>query len=332
MKTSLERIRFGIIVLITIVLVAMIGFRMAGYDWIGSLYMSVITISSVGYGERSQLDPELQLFTVGVIVFGMSAAAYTIGGLVQMMFEGEIERAMGHRRITRGIERLSNHVIICGFGRMGQILADNLHRQGRSFVVIDEDLEQIVEAQSHEYLCLSGDATEEDILLTAGVERASALVTGLPNDAANVFITLTARNVNPHIQIIARAEYRTTEKKLRQAGANKIVMPTIVGAQRMARMITRPSTADLMELVAESSFLDVEMDELTVTRTSQLAGASVSQTEVSRRHGLLVVAVKKADGAMMFNPGADYTFQDGDVVILMGRMEDIRRFRDTFSL
>jgi voltage-gated potassium channel len=234
--------------------------------------------------------------------------------------------------MTRGIERLSGHVIICGFGRMGQILANDLERQKRPFVVIDSDLERIDESQARKYLCLSGNATEDEVLMTAGVERASTLVTCLPDDADNVFITLTSRDINPGIQIIARAEHQSTEKKLRQAGANKIVMPAIVGGQQMARMITRPSIADLMELVAETSFLDVGMDELKVVETSRLVGASVSQTEVHRRYRLLVVAVKRSDGGMVFSPGADYTFQAADVIMVMGRTDDIDRFRDTFKL
>jgi voltage-gated potassium channel len=332
MKSSLQRIRLGAVVLAVIVLVAIVGYRLAGYDWVESVWMTTVTISSVGYGERSSHGTTFQLFTVGVIIVGMSAAGYTVGGLVQMMFEGEFQRAVGHRRIARGIERLNDHVIICGYGRMGQVLADDLHRRKRPFVVVDENLERLAEAEVRQYLFVSGDATEEDTLLSAGVQRAKTLVTCLPTDVANVFITLTSRNLHSSIQIIARAEFRTSEKKLRQAGANKIVMPAITGGRQMARMITRPSTADLLELLSESSFMDVEMDEVLVPNSSPMAGASVSQTDVHRRFQLLVVAVKKADGEMVFGPGADYTFEAGDVVIVLGRTESVQRFRDAFQL
>lgn len=332
-KSPLERLRTGAVVLGTTFIAAVIGFHfLAGYSWIDAIWMVVITISSVGYGEHSTLSPTAKIFTIGVIVVGISSAAYMFGGLVQMMAEGEIERALGTRRITLGIERQRDHVILCGYGRIGQILAGDLQHQGYPFVVIDHDSERVEEAKLQGFLSLYGDATDEEILVTAGVQRAKTLVTALPSDAANVFITLTARNLNPDVQIIARAEHRSSEKKLLQAGANRVVTPAISGARLMVRMITRPSTADLMELVAESSFLDVELDELFVPPHSELVGVSVQQTEAHRRHRLLVVAVKQADGKMVFNPDAQYQFQAQDNVIIMGRTADIEAFRKQYEV
>jgi len=319
-------------VLAAIFVVAVVGYHALDYSWLDSLWMVVITVSSVGYSEQSSADDSVKVFSILVIVFGMCAAAYTIGGFLQMLTEGELERALGRRRMTRDIERLSGHVIICGFGRMGEILAQDLQQMKRLFVIVDNDVERVVDAESQKYLCLSGDAEEEHTLLEAGVERASSLVTGLPNDAANVFITLTSRNLNPDIQIIARAEHPSTEKKLRQAGADRVVMPALVGARRMVRLITRPSTADLMDLVAETSFLDYELDEIDVPEGSKLPEVTVRETEAHRRHRLLVVAVRERDGNMVLNPDAEYTFKSGDVIIIMGRAEDIARFRGEFGL
>ncbi len=332
MKTPLERIRLGALFLVAIVLVAVVGYRLLGYDWIGALWMVVVTVSSVGYAEESTRGPWFQLFTIGVIVVGMSAAVYTIGGFIQMVTEGELEKVLGRRRVTKEIQRLQDHVIICGFGRVGQILAEDMRRQTRPFVVIDKDPEQIEAAVAAGVLCLHGDATEDDVLIEAGIERARTLVTGLPNDAANVFITLTARNLNERLQIIARAEYETTEKKLRQAGANKIVLPAAISARHMVRMITHPSTADLMDLVAESAYLEYELDEIDVPEGNDLVGVSVLETEARRRHGLLVVAVRKLDGSMLLNPDPDYRFDIGDIIIIMGRHDDIGRFRVQYSV
>jgi len=332
MKTPLQRIRLGAVVLAAIFVVAVVGYHALDYSWLDSLWLGVITVSSVGYSEQSSADDSVKVFSILVIVFGMCAAAYTIGGFLQMLTEGELERALGRRRMTRDIERLSGHVIICGFGRMGEILAQDLQQMKRLFVIVDNDVERVVDAESQKYLCLSGDAEEEHTLLEAGVERASSLVTGLPNDAANVFITLTSRNLNPDIQIIARAEHPSTEKKLRQAGADRVVMPALVGARRMVRLITRPSTADLMDLVAETSFLDYELDEIDVPEGSKLPEVTVRETEAHRRHRLLVVAVRERDGNMVLNPDAEYTFKSGDVIIIMGRAEDIARFRGEFGL
>jgi voltage-gated potassium channel len=333
MSSPLERVRNGAVMLGTTLVLAVIGYRMlGGYSWLDSLWMVVITISSVGYGEHSTLPAQAKLFTIGVIVVGMSSAAYMFGGLIQMMAEGEIERVLGRRRITLGIERQREHVIVCGYGRMGQIMAVELHKEKRPFVVIDQDFERVDEAKKMGYLCVFGDATADDVLTTAGVQRARTLVTALPSDAANVFITLTARNLNPEVEIIARAERGSSETKLRQAGANRVVTPTISGARLMVRMITSPLTADLMELVSQSSFLDMQLDELAVTSSSPLIAMSVRETEAHRRHRLLVVAVKQADGKMVFNPDAEYQFQAHDNIIVMGRVTDIQTFREQFKV
>lgn len=332
MKSPFERIRLGAFVLVTVLLTAVVGYRVAGFDWIGAIWMTVITISSVGFGEHSELHPGVQVFTVIVIVFGMSATAYTLGGLVQLMLEGEFERLLGTHRVNREIERLEDHVIICGFGRIGKLLTADLTRERQKLVVIEREPEMIAEARQRAYLCLQGDATEEEVLKAAGIERARALVTALPNDAANVFITLTARNLNSAVLVIARAEQESTGKKLRQAGANKIVMPAAIGAHRMARLITRPSTADMMELVTETNLPGFELDEILLPENAKLVGVSVRATEARRKHGLLVVAVKQAGGEMLFNPDAEYKFRVQDTVILMGRSEDILRFRSEFSV
>jgi len=328
MNTPLKRIRLGALVLASVFVLAVLGYRfLASYDWMQAVWMVVVTISSVGYGERSQLPSHVQALSVFVIVFGMSAAVYTVGGFIQLMLEGEIQSALGQQRTTREIKGLTDHVIVCGYGRIGQMLTDELRRTTRRFVVIDNDPFKINEAHQHGFLSVSRDATEEEILLAAGLARARTLVTVLPTDAANVFITLTASNINKDIQIIARAEHPTTGKKLRQAGADRVVMPAVTGATQMARMITRPSTADVMELLAESSFMDLEMDEIGVAETSQFAGVSVLDSDARKKYRLLIVAVKQADGDMVFNPDANHIFGGEDTVVVMGRASDIEKFR-----
>ena len=328
LSTPLRRIRRGAIVLSVIFVFAMLGYRyLGGYDWIHAIWMVVVTISSVGYGEISVVPDQVRLLSIVVIILGMSAAMYTVGGLIQLMLEGEIQSALGLRRTTREVQRLSGHVIVCGYGRIGEMLAHDLQRKGRPLVVIESDSTRCSEASQQNFLVLNGDAMEEDVLVNAQLENAKTVVTALPNDAANVFITLTARNLNPEVQIVARAEHPTTEKKLRQAGADRVVMPAVTGATRMSRMITRPSTADLLELLTESSFNDMEMDEITIYPSSKLAGSSVADTAARSKHGVLVIAVKKPDEKMVFNPGAQYQFQGEDTVIVMGGADDIERFR-----
>lgn len=335
MTDPLARTRSAVVVLAAIFCVAVVGYRYGGnYSWLESLWMVVVTISTVGFGERSQLSPSMQMFTIVVILFGMTAAAYAFGGFVQMMVEGELARIMGRNRMTRDIDKLKDHVIVCGFGRMGQAVVHDLSRPKRPFphVVIEMDPLLVDQAEADGVLHIQGDATDEEVLKQAGIERARAVISSLPNDAANVFITLTARDLNPSMLIVSRAEQQSTEKKLRQAGVDRVVMPTLVGAHQMVRIITRPSTADLIELVAESSFLDVELDELTVDSRTKLIGVTVRTTEAGRRHRLLVVAVKKADGTMVFNPDAEYVFHENDVLLVMGRSEDIESFRQAYRV
>ncbi|MCG8650383.1 MAG: NAD-binding protein, partial [Pirellulales bacterium] len=287
-KTSLSRVRNGAIVLIAVFVVAVLGFRFWGdYDWIGAIWMVVITISTVGYGEQSSASPAMQLFTVSVILVGMSASVYTMGGLLQLMLEGELERAIGRRRMEQELRKLEDHIIVCGFGRMGQKLAAELREQEGQLVVLESDPATQQTINELGLMSVCGDATEEEALLAAGVQRARTLVTALPSDADNVFITLTARNLNGGLQIISRAERQSTEKKLRQAGANRVVMPTLVGARQMARMITHPTTADLMELVAQSGYKDFELGEIEIGSLSPLVGRTVEETEATRKHGLL---------------------------------------------
>lgn len=251
---------------------------------------------------------------------------------MQMVAEGEINRALGMRRATRDIEKLKGHVIICGFGRIGQILADEMRRRKQSFVIIDKDNGRLADAREMGILALGGDATEEDTLEKAGIDRAKSLVSALAADADNVFITLTSRNRNPKLQIIARGEFPSTQKKLIQAGADRVVLPAAIGAHRIANMVTRPSIVELMELVAGESTLDIEIDELVLPEKSSLVGKTVMQTEAHRSHGLLVVAVRRAEGEMIFKPNADFAFQPNDTVIVMGRVEDIERFRNFASV
>jgi voltage-gated potassium channel len=328
MTSPLARLRVGLLTLAMIIVTAV-----AGYCWIGgwslldSIYMVVTTLAMVGYREIGEMTPALKVFTIGFIVFGLSTALYIIGGFVQMMAEGEINRALGLRRVTREIERLSGHVILCGFGRTGEILARELQQQKRFFVVIDKDAEQIAAATADGYLAIHDDATEEEVLLVAGVARAKVVVTTLPSDADNVFITLTARNLNRDLQIIARGELRTTEKKLLQAGADRVVLPAATAALRMAAMITRPSVIELIELVSGRLRAEVQIDELTVPSESPLVGRTVRMSDARARYGLLIVAIRRADGNLIFNPDVDTHFEAGDAVIAMGGHDCLERFR-----
>lgn len=331
MRTPIQRVRTGAMVLVAAVVLGVAGYRWLGdYSWIEALWMVVVTVSTVGYSERSQSTAAVQMLTLVVIMVGMSSAVYTFSGFFQLVLEGELERTLGVRRMNRQIEQLKDHVIICGMGRSGRSLATDLLHRGREAVVVEVDQDKIDDAQAIDLPVINGDAREESVLKMAGIERAKALVSALPSDADNVFITLTAREMNPNLLIVASAEYETTAKKLHQAGAQKVVMPSRVSALQMSRMILNPSAADLMELMAESSYLDLELDEVKVNQHAALIGLTVGETEAHRKHKLLVVAVRQEGGKMIFNPDADYSFGSNDIAILMGNRKQIDHFRSLY--
>jgi voltage-gated potassium channel len=331
MQHSLKRIRLGAIVLTTTFVSGVLGYRMFGRGWVEAVYMTATTISTVGFTERSELAGSEQLFVVALIVVGISAAVYTLGGLLNMMATGDIERALGVFQTRRSIESLSQHVIVCGYGRLGRMLAEELERQKCPFVIVEMNPEHAAQA-AVTHLAHVGDATEEEVLKAVGIERARTVVTTLSNDAANVFITLTSRNLNPKLQIIARGESLATQRKLHQAGADRVVLPASIGAQRIAAIITRPSTIELLELVAGQAMMDVEVNEVVIPAASALVGKTVLATEMRRRHRLLIVAVKQEQGGMIFNPDGDFVFSAGDTVIVMGKPADIALLRADYGL
>lgn len=340
MKTSFRNIILGAIAFATTILVAITGYVLAGWNLLDAIYMTTITVFGVGYGEVKPItSPALRVFTIMVIVAGYTSVVYIVGGFVQMVTEGEINKALSARRIEREIESLQQHVIICGYGRIGQILARRLDRAQQPFVVVDSSGDRIAMAESKGYLTKLGGATDETILQAVGIERAKALATVLPDDAVNVFITLTAREMNANLIILARGEYPSTEKKLKLAGADRVIMPASIGAERIAQMITHPAAMDFLnqddgrhtlnELLAQ---IDVYMDELTISSDSPFAGKVVSDMEVRGKGSFLVVALRKPDGTTVVHPQHEMLLEVGDTVILMGHQGDIPQFAQKYVL
>ena len=324
------RIRNGAVSLACVFALSVVGFRfLGGYDWLESVWMVVITISTVGYSEHTEASASTQILMIFVILLGVTASAYTFGGFVQLMLEGEIDRVLGRRKMTKELSRLNHHVIICGFSRLGQDLATQLSFRGLPFVIIDSSNEKVALAAELGFFAVQGDATSEQVLEQVHLEKARALATALPSDAENVFITLTARNLQPDLQIIAKSEQESSCRKLRQAGADKIVMPHRVGAQQMERMISRPTTADLVELFAEASHLEMELDEFKVTEEDRLVGSSLAESKIKDEFNLLVVGIKDEGGHFRFNPKPQETIRSGDTLLIIGQVDDINRMKQS---
>lgn len=340
MHSSFRRIFTGLIFFILTSVIAVVGYTLAGWNLLDATYMVVITIFGVGYGEVRPIDsPPLKIFTILVIIAGTSAAVYSIGGFVQMVTEGEIKRALGARRVARDIETLQQHVIICGFGRIGQILARRMAETNQPFVIIDNNVERIAKTEEIGYLVRTGNATDEAVLVSAGIQRARFLATVLPDDAANVFITLTARELNPNLVILARGELPSTEKKLRLAGADHVVLPATIGGLRMAQMITHPAALDFLDqndgrrnLNEQLAQINVQIDELAILSDSPLINKTISEIEVRGKGGFIVVALRRADGTMTISPDHTIVLAEGDTVIVIGHQGDIPQFAQRYAL
>ena len=333
MNSPFTKIRRGATALLVIVIVAVLGFRLlAGYDWVESFWMVVITVSTVGYSEQSQQDVWTQLLCIAVILLGTTAAAYTFTGMIQLTLQGELDRAFGRRRMEKEISRLQNHTIICGFGKSGPVLARDLEHRRRRFVIIEIDPVHFQEAIEKGYLAINKDATDEETLQEANIKEASAIVVALPTDAENVFITLSARNLCPNIRIVALADHESTSRKLRQAGADEVVMGHQMVAEYMSRLVTRPTAAAFFSSLTQPEFKDLILDELFIPGGSSVEDQSIAQLRVRDHHELLVVAIMGIDGSFDFNPTGNRVFQQGETILVMGRQEDIESFQTRYGL
>jgi voltage-gated potassium channel len=293
-----------------------------------ALYQVVITISGVGFGEVQPLiSTAARIHTMSVIGLGMLAVAFTLGSFVQFLTESEILGFFGRHRMMKQIETLTGHTIVAGYGRVGGLVCDELAARERPFVIVELVQERTALAEARGFLFVTGDATEEKVLRAAGIEHAKVLVSVMPNDAENVFITLTARQLCSNIVIIARAEGTNTPKKLRQAGADHIVMPAAIGAHRIVSLLTNPAAVEFAELVTNRSSVAIEMDDMPIPTSSPLAGHSLRDADIKRRTGVIVVAIKRADGRVEFPPSGDEIMEAGDSVVLLGRRQNLDEFR-----
>lgn len=326
---SLRKMLVGSAFFLATCVIAVAGYTAAGWSFVDSVYMVVITIFGVGYGEVQPIEGNgLKVFTAAIIIAGCSSGIYVVGGFVQMIAEGEIQRTLGARRMSRGIEQTSNHVIICGFGRVGQNLAAELSELNEAFVCVDPDPQRIALAEERGFLVVTGDAGEEATLIRAGIERARVLATVLPDDSANVFITLTARELSESIEIIARGESMATRRKLIRSGANHVVLPAAIGASRIANLVSCPTAETLIcdpkqfgRLNSDLGSLGLNLREVAVGDNSKVAGMKLGDLSIEDGGKVLVVAIRHEDGTVQQNPPDPTVIAAGDTLFLVSEKQ-----------
>ena len=312
--------------MVAVFVLGTIGYMFAGWSLSDASYMVLLTVYTVGYSEVHPIDSDyLHTVTILIMVFGCTGMILFTGALVQFLTISQFQQIFGGRRMHHEIKKLSGHVIIVGFGRLGYMLARELKAGGQPFVVLDQDEKRVVEAQDHGYLAMIADATDETALQTAGLAQAHTLATVLPNDAANVFITLSGRALNPDIQIIARGEAAATEKKLIQAGANHVVQPAHIGAEQIADMILFPATALLLNASEEMKTLErnlhslgLELQVIVMPEHGALTGLTIEEIE-SRAKSLFVVQLNRRHGEAIPTPDRTLKAEPGDGLVIVAR-------------
>lgn len=306
-----------------------VGYLAAGWSFPDAIYMVVLTVFSVGYGEVRPIDTAaLHVLTMATMVFGCTGMILLTGALVQVFTSMQIRQLLGGGGVDADIKRLNGHVIVCGFGRIGVMLAQELRNGGAAMVIVERDDGRAAEARALGYLCLQADAAEEAGLKAAGVERARVLATVLPDDAANVFITLSARSLNRTLQIIARGDQPSTESKLIYAGANKVVLPTHIGAERIAELILHPESARFIRGSEHMRAFDrtlrglgVRLEVMTVPERSAAVGAAVSDLEQRSRGAVFVVQIDRSNGEVLTAPPPETRIEAGDGVVVLTRSD-----------
>ncbi|MCA1685234.1 MAG: potassium channel protein [Planctomycetia bacterium] len=332
-RVSVRRVLHGVAGLGVVVVAGVLGYLALGWGLSDAFYMVVITVAGVGYGEvRPVRSAGERTHTILIITFGMLAVGYTLARFIQFLAEGEIQNLVGHHRMRRQIETLAGHTVVAGYGRIGALVCQELAEAEMPFVVIELSTEKVPEVEGKGFLHVQGDATEEKTLRDAGLDRARTLVTVMPNDAANVFITLTARQMAPSVKIVARAELPSTQKKLKQAGADHVILPALIGAHRIVSLLTNPTAVEFAELVTQRSSLAIEMDDVPIRDGSPLRGQTLRDADIGRRTGIIVIAVKRADGRVEFPPSGDESLVVGDSIVVLGRRANLDQFRKVFGV
>ncbi len=313
--------------MILLLIIAVLVFGTAGYmiiedmKFIDAFYMTVITLATVGFKEVKDLDEPGKIFTIILILNGFGIFTYSLTTGAKIIIEGEIKEVFKKRRMRKKIDGLAQHYIVCGYGRMGSIIVKELKANNMPVVVIEKN--KINLPEDEEFVYVEGDATRDDVLKSAGIEKAKGLITVLPSDAENLYVVLSARELNPDLFIVARAVDKEAESKLKRAGADKVVSPYFIGGLRIAHTILRPTVVDFIEFATRSEHIEIQIEEIKVSSGSGLVGKTIAQSGIGRDIGVIILGIKRADGRMKFNPTSQTLIKEGDTLIVIGQTDKL---------
>ena len=315
-----RRVQIGLALLALVVVVGTVGYALLGFSLLEAFYQTVVTVSTVGYGFPHPIGDGVKAFTVVLILLGVGTALYTFTVTLEVLIDGHMRELIRRRRMDRDIDTMTGHVVICGWGRVGREVARYLGNAGQQIVVVDRDAERTA---SLGYATVTGDVTDDDTLLRAGIERAGTLIAALDTDADNLFVTVSSRSFNAGIHVIARARGESSEAKLLRVGADRVVNPQRLGGDRMAAFVTQPHVVDFLDVVMHDGSLEFRLEELLVGAASPLAGQTLRSSQVHARTGCLVLAIRRPDGSFTPNPSPEVEVASGDVLIGVGTTEQL---------
>ncbi|MDY6793941.1 MAG: potassium channel protein [Actinomycetota bacterium] len=332
----LKALEKAFILLVTVVLVGTLGYMIIeGQSFLNAFYMVIITITTIGYGETFVLGTGGRIFTIFLVIAGVGTVGYTLVSAVEFMIENSFSGIMGRRKMRKDIENMVGHYILCGYGRVGQHIADDLKDADAEFIIIENDPTATDKALENGFLVIRNDATSDIVLKSAGIENAKGLVTALSSDAENLYITLTARELCPHLFIVSRCDTEESGYKLRRAGADRVISPHSIGGRRMAAMLLKPMVWDYLDLVTKGQYIEFNIenlewriDDVEIQPNSYLDGKSIDEAKIYSISGALVLAVKKRGSKFNTKPSKDIHLDAGDYIIAIGTVDQLAKLEE----
>ncbi|MDR3588541.1 MAG: potassium channel protein [Negativicutes bacterium] len=324
----LKRIKIILMMFAAIMIIGIIGLmQLERLSLLDAVYLTVETLSTVGYGDIVPVTPAGKVFIIGLMIIGVGTTYYALSLFVGLAVEGQLKNLLGRRGMDRMIAAMKNHIIVCGAGRVGSNVVERLLHEGELFVVVESNQATYEQLLERKVPVIHGDSTQDEVLQAAGVAQAKGVISTLSHDADNVYVTLSAKSLNPNLMIVARAERPEAEEKLRRAGASTVIFPSVMGGRQMVSAMTRPVIMDFVENVFYNQELHLDIAEIAVADGSPLAGLSLAASGIKDKHNSIVVAIKRG-AKLMTSPGAEAVIAGGDIMIVLGHRDSLAALVD----